>query len=166
MELATRPLSTVPEFEQAAELVHRAFIAGYAQLLSADALIRASPEWFLAQWNRPEADRSSLLGGFLGEELVAVARVGSDPDRALTGHLFSLYVHPDFQGRGLGRAMLTTARQAWSGSSFREATLWVFRDNEPAKALYTSDHWAPTGVSRIQDDWQAVECQMLTKVAS
>jgi ribosomal protein S18 acetylase RimI-like enzyme len=47
-----------------------------------------------------------------GRGVLGVVRFGPDPDHPERGHVFSLYVAPDGQGLGLGRALLTAAGEA------------------------------------------------------
>lgn len=72
-----------------------------------------------------ELGRGSAWGVREGGALVGVAMVHGVL-------LTQLYVDPDGQGRGVGSALLATARAAVAGP----LELWVFARNEPALAFY------------------------------
>lgn len=92
-------------------------------------------------WNPPEEDfrravdgpTSAVLGGFVGDELVATAMVGHDGHR---GWINYLAVDPSRQRNDLGTAM-TTAAEAWLAEQGAvKVQLMVRRSNEPARAFY------------------------------
>ncbi len=51
------------------------------------------------------------------------------------GEVFTLYVDPDHQGRGIGKALLTALFQALMGDGMTSAMIWVLADN-PARFFY------------------------------
>jgi GNAT superfamily N-acetyltransferase len=64
---------------------------------------------------------------------------GLQPDKRLAfrGEIYELYVHPDEQSRGVGRALL--ARSIWTliGRGLNPVMLWVLAEN-PARHFYES----------------------------
>lgn len=107
----------------------------------------------------PNDERKTLVvdeGGVVG-----VARIGRDPHESKRGHLFSLYIHPKASGKGFGRALLKAAMAELDKRGFTEKSLWVFRDNEIARSLYTSWGFTPTGVEKIDPRWQIPEIEMV-----
>ncbi len=58
------------------------------------------------------------------------------PDRF--GEIYVISVHPDFQGRSLGRVMVTQGLEALRRKGVSEAILFVDRSNVGARRLYTS----------------------------
>lgn len=109
---------------------------------------------------QPHADRSTLLAE-LDEKVVGIARFGTDPDNANLGHLFSLYVHPESSGKGIGRKLLVEALHNIQQKGFASESLWVFKDNETAKNLYLSQGFTFTGEERIDPRWQIPEIKMV-----
>jgi len=65
------------------------------------------------------------------------------------GELAAIYVHPDSWGHGTGRTLceqfLMDARQL----NWHTATLWVLRDNQPARRFYERMGFAPDGAEKI-----------------
>lgn len=107
----------------------------------------------------PNSERATLVVDDAG--VFGVARIGRDPHVSSRGHLFSLYIHPQAAGKGFGRALLTAAMDELDKRGFAEKSLWVFRDNEIARSLYTTWGFKPTGVEKIDPRWQIPEIEMV-----
>jgi ribosomal protein S18 acetylase RimI-like enzyme len=56
-------------------------------------------------------------------------------DRSFAGEVFTLYVAPDWQNRGIGRRLLIALFRRLVAAGRRSAILWVLRDN-PARFFY------------------------------
>ena len=56
-------------------------------------------------------------------------------DRGFTGEVFTLYVAPDWQNRGIGRRLLIALFRRLVAAGRRSAILWVLRDN-PSRFFY------------------------------
>lgn len=50
--------------------------------------------------------------------------------------LWAIYVHPDFQGRGVGRALHETFLAAMKSRGHKNMILWVLKDNSPSRHFY------------------------------
>lgn len=59
---------------------------------------------------------------------------GAPSDR---GEIWAIYVDPAAWSVGVGRSLLMEAMQAMSRSGYREASLWVMRDNDRAVRFYS-----------------------------
>jgi ribosomal protein S18 acetylase RimI-like enzyme len=57
-----------------------------------------------------------------------------DPDRV--GELYAIYVHPEWWGRGAGRALLSEALAALRERGYAHVVLWTMRDNARARRFY------------------------------
>lgn len=69
------------------------------------------------------------------------------------GHIKDLAVHPDAQGRGVGRSLLRRALFELLVAGATVTKLEVRQDNEPAKRLYCSEGFHPTKrIPRYYDD--------------
>jgi ribosomal protein S18 acetylase RimI-like enzyme len=64
------------------------------------------------------------------------------------GEVWAIYVDPEAQDRGVGRALLDAAVRGLAIRGFREAVLWVFEANAPARGFYERMGWAPDGTSK------------------
>jgi ribosomal protein S18 acetylase RimI-like enzyme len=56
-------------------------------------------------------------------------------DRSV-GEVQAIYVHPDAQGLGVGRALMDGAVTALADRGAAELRLWVFEDNAPSRRFY------------------------------
>jgi len=90
---------------------------------------------------------ASILSKLTGrtDERCLVGEVGETPigtvaiqRRNEAWYISSLMVHPDYQGKGYGRALLNGACTEISRLGGKRAILHVRSDNEPAKKLYLS----------------------------
>lgn len=108
----------------------------------------------------PHPDRKTLL--ILSDtEVVGVARFGKDPQAPDRGHLFSLYIHPKYAGKGFGKALLAEVLQDLVTEGFTQTSLWVFKENQSAQGLYRKSGFLPTGIERTDERWKIPEIQML-----
>ncbi|MGH9210687.1 MAG: GNAT family N-acetyltransferase, partial [Acidimicrobiales bacterium] len=74
-------------------------------------------------------------------EIVVGTAVGqADPTEPRRGHLRSLYVVPEWSGRGVGRRLHDAVVAHLRGAGFAEASLWVMEKN-PARAMYEHLGW-------------------------
>lgn len=69
--------------------------------------------------------------------------VGDRPGRV--GEVYAIYVHPDTQSRGHGRALLGRAARGLAGAGYTRAGLWVLEGNAQARAFYERFGMAATG---------------------
>ena len=65
-----------------------------------------------------------------------------------TGEIYGLYLLPDQWGQGHGRHLMTAALDALRNKGFREATLWVLRQNYRAQAFYQAVGFTAEGVDK------------------
>jgi GntR family transcriptional regulator len=106
------------------------------------------------------ADNAATIVADLNGDVVGFARFGDDPDDATRGHLFALYVRPDYGGKGVGRTLLTHVLSSLDPESSRDVTLWVFEHNGRALGLYRSLGFELDGQERVEDEWRAPEVHM------
>ena len=101
--------------------------------------------------------RALAAGGVVVADDSAVLGVTRYTTEGGIGHLASLYVSPDAQGRGIGRELLAEAERRMIVAGARSATLWVFRANEPSVGFYLRAGWVPDGTERVEEQFGAPE---------
>jgi ribosomal protein S18 acetylase RimI-like enzyme len=163
MQLKSADIKDLPTI---ANLFLRCWSISYASVLSESA--RSTFDFISAQdlWRtsiETPGDKQTLLV-LEGEDVVGVFRIGSDKDEPARGHLFSLYIDPDFAGRGYGKFALTEAIKRNKESGFDLMTLWVFAENERANALYLKNGFTATGRSRMTPEWGALEIELIANI--
>lgn len=162
MTLTVRPGK--PEDIDAIVRIFRAcWQESYRDLLSDDVrgamtIEKARELWLPAL--TPNSDRETLVA-CIGESPIGVSRIGRDPDFSDRGHLFSLYIEPEYAGKGFGKALLTAALGRLSERGSKEISLWVFKANLGALELYKKMGFKPTGRERTDARWQSLEIEML-----
>lgn len=110
----------------------------YAGMLSASYLVGLSERRREAGWRsvisqeprdvRVAVDSSATILGFGSCGPIR-------GDRSFAGEVFTLYVAPDWQNRGIGRRLLIALFRRLVAAGRHSAILWVLRDN-PARFFY------------------------------
>ena len=154
--------ATPRDLDAIVEVFRACWNLSYAELLPNEVRAdmtqeRAREMWSAAVTSHP--DRTTLVVELEGS-VVAIARIGIDPNDGKSGHLFSLYVHPGNSGQGIGRALLIEAMKRLSEQGFARRTLWVFRDNAIAQKLYSSFGFIPSGAEKTDPRWKIPEIEM------
>ena len=95
-----------------------------------------------AQWFQRPGAEFALVAHDRGAGPIGFVSCGPARARALVpagvkgaGEVFTLYVLPDFQGRGVGRRLLGGAFQGLADRRFGSAVVWVLAAN-PARFFY------------------------------
>ena len=119
----------------------------YAGLLPDTMLASMSDVRQSAWWARALADPAQARGIFVADDdETGVVGFGScgpvrDPPEGLNGteqrvgEVYTLYVEPDFQNRGLGRRLLDALFRQLSADGCDTAVLWMLADN-PTRFFY------------------------------
>jgi ribosomal protein S18 acetylase RimI-like enzyme len=136
----------------------------YAGLLPPDVRDLYTSESAGEMWRRAPLDHL-LVAEAAGRGVLGMVRFGADPDDPERGHVYSLYVDPDSQGLGLGRALLTAAGEALRARGHARATLWVFADNTAARAFYARLGWQPDGATRAEAAYRLPEIRLQRSLA-
>lgn len=89
--------------------------------------------------------KSGTLVAIYDGSLIAYSRfyptLDSDDDRDMVATIGSIYVHPDFQHKGIGRELMRKILETVKGHGFTEATLHVLAANETARKFYEFLGW-------------------------
>jgi GNAT superfamily N-acetyltransferase len=106
-------------------------------------------------WKSALAERRPLLvldfdGAASGYVTYGRCRSGRTP---FQGEIFELYLHPVYQGLGLGEKLFERARQRLSDLRLRGLMVWALTDNDGACAFYLSLGGKPVaeGAERFGD---------------
>ena len=144
-------------------IFHSCWHISYKDLLKekvrADMTLEAAADLWQPSLADPQG-RETVLGIYNGLP-VSVFRIGQDKEFAGRGHLFSIYVTPDYSGKGLGSKTLTEALRRLNDKGFSDVSLWVFEKNQRANGMYSKFGFKPTGKSRIDARWQENEIELL-----
>jgi len=162
MEPLVRPASE-SDLDSLVTIFRACWLTSYKNILSQTVRDEMTQDKTREMWAlsvTPHAERTTFVIE-LADQVVGVARVGIDVSNSMRGHLFSLYVHPDNAGRGLGKILLRHALASLREIGFEEITLWVFTNNAPTRNLYSSLGFQETGQERIDDRWKNPEIEML-----
>jgi ribosomal protein S18 acetylase RimI-like enzyme len=84
-----------------------------------------------------------------------------DPDDAPreVGQIQRLYVHPEHQRTGIGRALLTASVDRLRQGGAHTATLWVLETDQRARGFYERLGWTPDGTSETHPP-TVVRCRL------
>ena len=132
----------------------------YAGLLPEEllrSLSVAEPEanWVTAIGDGPAAGVATVVALAAGG-LVGFASVGPARDDDLSedvSELWSLYVHPDSWGTGVGHALHSRALLRMRERAASSGTLWVLTANDRARRFYEAHGWLADGTE--QTAWRA-----------
>jgi ribosomal protein S18 acetylase RimI-like enzyme len=113
----------------------------YEGLLPAAYLAALDVADYAARWER------SLRGPFAGAVVLVAEADGGvvgfasggperDEDPRYLGELYALYLLREFQGRGLGRALVEATAAALAERRMTSMAVWVLRDNARARGFY------------------------------
>jgi ribosomal protein S18 acetylase RimI-like enzyme len=88
-------------------------------------------------WSRLRGEGFVVLADLGG---VPVGYASGGPDRAQPdadlGEVYAIYVLDEFQGRGVGRALLAAAAERLQGEGFGRLRLWTLEGNRRARDFY------------------------------
>jgi ribosomal protein S18 acetylase RimI-like enzyme len=132
----------------------RSWQVAYRELMPADYLATLRPEDRAERYTFGSTDPrqpSTIVavdqGAVRGFATTGPSATAGRPE----GELFALYVDPPSWGLGVGRALITAAREHLSVQGFTEASLWVLVGNDRAERFYRADGWSPDGTRRFAD---------------
>ena len=117
----------------------------YAGMVPDRVLVGMSEARQGARWShwfaRPGKDFALVArdarAGVIGFASGGPVRMRAPQAQGATGEVFTLYVLPDFQGRGVGRRLLGAAFQGLVDRRYAAALIWVLAAN-PARFFYES----------------------------
>lgn len=130
----------------------RAWQAAYRGLLFDETLDALRPEDWVARYTFGDLDpdQPSTLVAVERDAICGFATTGraTDADAEGAGELIAIYVDPERQGVGVGRALIEQARALLARKGYATAYLWMLAGNERAERFYRIDGWTPDGTRR------------------
>ncbi len=116
--------------------------AAYAGIVPSEVLAQLSYAEHANSYRRSGVDRTSGRFTLVAEndvgEVVGLTWAGPawESEAVYTAEIRMLYVLPEHQHQGLGRALLRAAVQRLQEAAHAALLIWVFKDNRPARAFY------------------------------
>jgi len=163
MPLETRlRLGTPGDAPSLASVFVSAWRAGYAGIVE-QSVLDALDEHDVADWLGTlisSNGQTTWVVESASGELLAFSREGEDPADSRRGHIYSLYVAPGANGRGIARTLLDHDLRMLAERGLGTVTLWVFEENQAARNLYASFGFVPDGARRVEPQYGAEEIRL------
>lgn len=152
----------IADVAQVAQIHVRSWQVAYQGLLPEELLAQLDPKQRAERWSRAVIDGDPILlvavdGADQPVGFVAVGASRDDDADGTTGEVYALYLDPDRQRRGHGRALLTASVLHLRETGFSVATLWVAAGNQQAVRFYEDQGWEADGTMRRD---AVGECQL------
>ena len=116
--------------------------AAYKDILAPDYLDSLSLEQHCKSWEEkfPKLANAQkyLAVAELDKKIIGFASTGPARDEGLPygGELYTLYLHPDYYGYGVGRFLMQMCGDYLVQSGTQGIYLWVFEGNQPGRVFY------------------------------
>lgn len=138
-----------PDSETMAEIHRRSWLAAYSGLLPSEMIAKVnagrSPLWARLLREDPPcasyylAERESVPAGLI------VFGMPREKVPGNSGEIYSLYLLPEYQHRGIGSKLIAFAMRELKKQGFSSVFLWVLAENRPAIACYEKNGFRPDG---------------------
>lgn len=144
----------VAEDAMGAARVHvRSWQSAYRGLIDQDYLDSLTPEAWARRYSFGHMGLApSTLLAVDGATICGLATTGLCRDKDLSnfGELLAIYVDPEHMGTGVGRLLMTAARERLRRVGVTSAALWVLDGNVRARRFYERDGWRSDGAHRTE----------------
>ena len=142
--------AAVPADSYAVALVQvRSWQSAYRGLIAQEYLDSLTPEVWAGRYTfgRMGLALPSTLVAVDGSTICGLATTGLCRDKDLSnfGELMAIYVDPAYMHTGVGRLLITAARDRLRGVGVAGASLWVLDNNVWARRFYERDGWGFDG---------------------
>jgi ribosomal protein S18 acetylase RimI-like enzyme len=156
MTITIKKMETEEEIRGKALVVWRCWHDAYPGLISweyLDALSLEKCEEVAFRWpdNIIIAKDDDRVIGFTG--------CGIRPDVPEIGEIFSMYVLPEYYGKGVSQQLMNARLEKLS--QYDEITLWVLKENKRAIRFYRKCGFVPDGSEMMDTRLKAVEIRMV-----
>ena len=154
--------ATALDLDSVVEIFSACWHESYKELLSENVRSEMTTEKARELWLPAFAstDKRETLLALLNNQPIGVASIGSNPEVPDRGHLFSLYIHPKYAGKGFGKALLSGSIARLESRGLTPISLWVFKTNLGAQGLYKKSGFEFTDRERTDERWGSPEIEM------
>jgi GNAT superfamily N-acetyltransferase len=132
----------------------RSWQSAYRGLVAQEYLDSLTPEVWASRYTfgRMGIRLPSTLVAVDGATICGLATTGlcRDEDLSNFGELIAIYVDPAYMRAGVGRLLITAARERLRGVGVMAASLWVLDGNARARRFYERDGWRFDGTRRTR----------------
>jgi GNAT superfamily N-acetyltransferase len=131
--------------------------SAYPGILPDRVMIGLSVDRQASDWRRQierAAPREGVLVAEAGKAVIGFSSFGPAAAGPHAGEIHTLYVLPDWQEQGVGRALLVRAFEALAETGFGSAHIWVLADN-PSRFFYEAMGGRQSG-QRDEQLWGAL----------
>jgi GNAT superfamily N-acetyltransferase len=151
----TEVRAAVPEdADEVARLQVRSWRSAYRGLIAQEFLDGLTPEFFADRYTfgRVGLGLPTTLLAVDGSAIRGLATTGLCRDRDFPnfGELMAIYVDPEHARTGVGRLLMTAARERLRLVGATGALLWVLEGNVGARRFYERDGWRFDGACRTE----------------
>jgi ribosomal protein S18 acetylase RimI-like enzyme len=145
----------VPEDAYDVARVHvRSWRSAYRGLIAQEYLDSLTPEVWASRYTfgRMGIQLPSTQVAVDGSTICGLVTTGLCRDKDLSnfGELLAIYVDPAYMRAGVGRLLMTAARERLRGVGVMAASLWVLAGNVRARRFYERDGWRFDGTRRTR----------------
>ena len=148
--------ATLADAADMAALHYLSHTKSFAAFASAEFVATRKLDTYLSQWTdslRTDKPGARAWVARANGAVVGIVRVYPMPEQGLA-QLGGMHVHPDQQGRGVGRALMMVAEAFIRESGYRRCVLGVVEANVRARRLYDGMGWHaiethPVGVEGV-----------------
>jgi RimJ/RimL family protein N-acetyltransferase len=127
-----------------ADLHVRSWQAAYRHVFPAERLDAMDAAERVERWEQNVVDADVPVFVADQQGVVGFVAVGPSRDPDCDGELWGIYLAPEAWGSGAGGALME-AGLMYLRANFREAILWVLRDNPRARRFYEKHGWSADG---------------------
>lgn len=130
----------------------RSWRDAYSEILRAEDIARHTLGSRLEQWTKhlQKDERDTSVAERAGEVVGFVSSGPTEDDDGgpLVGEIAALYLVREAWRDGIGRKLMEVALDCLRSKGFGEATLWVLRENAPARSFYEKHGWSYDGAEK------------------
>ncbi|MCP1199241.1 GNAT family N-acetyltransferase [Notoacmeibacter sp. MSK16QG-6] len=132
---------------------HESWRGAYAGIIPHTALTKMIAQRGEDWWVRALSRSASVLVAEFGDEIVGYTTYGRNRTKELPqkGEVYELYLHPQYQGIGIGSRLFAAARQKLEDSHLNGTVVWALEDNHIAQQFYAGHggHDIAEGVEQL-----------------